>query len=1047
MAPVGDPSPPSLVLDLSAHRSISSSNAFAAAFLDYLLRWKFPETVALLGENAETLRPLVESLGENLDLAVAIHTVAAEVESDRDNEPAAPYDSVSSEGRPYPTELQIWDAVVDLLVEAPASLDLVVVGSDCLVASQQLHNSAVMRHLSPGCAVLIVGDTSTHAQKGSFVGPFDLPGPSLTVAGAFQLSFPKGVPDTDIEKVTSAEFKANLAAYEVRVLREGITRRSDALADAAAQLKSRDAVIEHLEWEIESRAAALATLTRRLDEVSQVRDQSQLPIRAQVKLLMSSVPRSVRARARRVRRPRKPAIESSNSGDSGRKRGDSTRDALGRSNISLGEILLNLFPERFRSERAEIDRAVESGEDLLGEQSDPAGRGELTSSTPIASGRLHADQSVRSVNINELSEVGPIDLYTVDIWDTLIERRRPADAAKTATARRMILMPAILPGARRKNVFQVAKLRVQVEAQLAREHPYEEYEIIDVLERILTALGHKSTSGRRELAQELANLEIEDEISWSLPRADVLRLMDSWPADALLLSDFYMSGESLSRIVEEVTGADLTVISSVDIGRSKRLNGDLFEVIREEHNVAADRHLHVGDNAHSDVKCQVQTGGVALHIPANTSFPSPGTFSAADLSSCWRELEKRLAEDALGREDSVYRSAARTAAPLAVCLVAAGIEQAISLGSDRVHYISREGALLAQIHKAIEPILRPPIGERVAPIHLAVSRRATFAASLVEPFTADLGRLWSMYPRQSVAAFLTSLGLDPESLRELLSSSGLTPDTILQDAADDSRVRRLLESSEFLDLLRAHVAESRTLLREYLQSVTDPVGPMIMIDIGWRGSIQDNIVRALGIQPTIGIYLGLFPFLNRQPRGATKRAVAFNGNYGDEYSFASPPAALERPWTPDIPSTIGYRREGSAVKPMHEVEAGAVSVGIQEFQEETLAVAPIVAEWLVGMGLTTEVLHRDLGRLAERLWREPPTGIANIWFDSAHDDTFGAMDNSVYGKSRPGPDWYSGPLRRHLEAGEKISAWPAGYRSWQPVKNVLKYARAWKESR
>ena len=44
-----------------------------------------------------------------------------------------------------------------------------------------------------------------------------------------------------------------------------------------------------------------------------------------------------------------------------------------------------------------------------------------------------------------------------------------------------------------------------------------------------------------------------------------------------------------------------------------------------------------------------------------------------------------------------------------------------------------------------------------------------------------------------------------------------------------------------------------------------------------------------------GYYLGLFPLRDEQPANTRKLAVAFNADRGDEFAYADPPAAIDRP--------------------------------------------------------------------------------------------------------------------------------------------------------
>jgi predicted O-methyltransferase YrrM len=849
-------------------------------------------------------------------------------------------------------------------------------------------------------------------------------------------------------------------AAETEAMKAALQTTSRQLDERTKQVARLERTLERTAAEAEAMETALRSTSRQLrqarDRVHQLAPLESSP-KAQLRALRHALPRSLGTRAPRWLQTRvKRHRASFRVARAERKRRHATDDSphpsttidsmLG-ARVSLQEILSEVAARYPQMDRSDAERRIFAGVPL---NSDHA---ERTAGSSQSEG-VEAEESPEASLVNNgfrstgqlraLVEQVDVELITVDIWDTLILRDRPADAAKTATGRRISLLSRNLPTSFDPDPFKIAELRVEVEAEMAAGSPSEEYELARVIELVLERLGHAPEAARSELAGLLAAEEARDEVRWSSPNGDLVQLIREAPQPTPLVSDFYMGTELLKPIVTQVTGLDERLFVSIDMGVSKRLDGGMFDAVRAEYQTGADRHLHIGDNPHSDVEQQVRGGGIALQIPRPTRFPGPGDFDRQSIRECWSELDRRIGEG-LPETDDRFRSAGRLLAPLAVGMVSLAVEEAIDSGVDRVHYLSREGAFLDEIHQLVEPVLRPVGLPEVRGVHLEVSRLSTFSASLEPPIRDSLHRMWSMYARQSVSAMLTSIGLVPEDVSDHLKECGLTPETKLVDAGNDPRVRDLFDLPEFGLLVSEHVELSRALLGRYIAERTELTDPFVVVDIGWRGTIQDNLVRALGIERSTGIYFGLFPFLNAQAPGSRKVALAFDGNAGEEFGFAEPPAVLERPWTADVPSTIGYRQEGGSVVPVESKEAGAVSPGIASFQQGTREAAPIVAEWIVGMGLTADLLRPGLSERAKRLWLEPPTGVADIWFESDHDDTFGALNQVGFHKLRPDRTWLKGGLRRHIEQGEKMSGWPAGYRAWSPVRGIVALAALWSD--
>lgn len=244
------------------------------------------------------------------------------------------------------------------------------------------------------------------------------------------------------------------------------------------------------------------------------------------------------------------------------------------------------------------------------------------------------DGAVKSAGIAELVAAVNPELLTIDVWDTLVVRDRPADAAKLATARRMVLRP----GVRLEDPFAAMALRVGVEAQLAAEDPMQEYELTDVLRRTAAELG----IGDDALVARLVSAEIADEVAFSRAREDVAALEHP---RRVIASDFYMIEDDLGSVVRGVAPsfAEVPVYVSVQRRASKRLGGALLDLIRADFGTEPSAHLHIGDNVHSDVDVQVAAGGHAIHVQRLDRFPGPGEFGRDDLPACSAHLRSLLA--------------------------------------------------------------------------------------------------------------------------------------------------------------------------------------------------------------------------------------------------------------------------------------------------------------------------------------------------------------------------------------------------------------------
>ncbi len=633
---------------------------------------------------------------------------------------------------------------------------------------------------------------------------------------------------------------------------------------------------------------------------------------------------------------------------------------------------------------------------------------------------------------------------TFDLWDTLIKRTRPADTAKVASARRLWLEL----GSPRWSVWELYKARVEAESELALSADDEEYEIHQVVERWLDSLGIEAHD-RSGLTASVVEAEIADEIAGTVPvgamTALIARLSDAPRSGRSLavLSDFYIGADGLSKVLDH-HGLNLGIDDihvSCELGASKRL-GTAFAAVEAVYGAPPDRHVHIGDHPVSDVQRALENDRAVLYQHDEThAHPPPGSLSRRWYTGAVESLEADLAQLARVR-NSTYSStmaeqrafaAGVISSVLPVAHVAGVIEQAAQTDVEKVYYVSREGNFLRRVHEVVGPILA---GRDVPqPRHLQVSRRSTFGPSLRSLDRADLMRMWSQYSNQSPRGFLVSLGLDADDYADDLRMFGLATDEVLMDVSRNEQLSEFLADRAVSKRILESLDRNRSLLTSYLADRGIGKASTLVADIGWRGTIQDNLCHLLPDVEFHGVYFGLFPYLNPQPANSSKHAVVFDGNLGESFDHVSPPAAVEAAWTPLIPTVHGYEQLADGrVMPEGPLEHHRADGLIVAFQAGVLDSAPAVARWMVSVGATTGLIRSGLQDLLRRYYSNPLPGVCDIWFESAHDDTFGVLNETPYAKSRVSRDFLDLPDGAETHPAAISSLWPAGYASWLPVQ-------------
>jgi FMN phosphatase YigB (HAD superfamily) len=604
------------------------------------------------------------------------------------------------------------------------------------------------------------------------------------------------------------------------------------------------------------------------------------------------------------------------------------------------------------------------------------------------------------------------DLVTVDFWQTLVVRNRPAESVKLESAR---FLAQHLLSQGKITARQHYEARLDAESRLATERKsaagWGEYHAREALTLgIQSLVPELSEPALHEAVEATLEHEISSEIRYASLNPELAGWLSQIGAngpEVAVLSDFYLDSATLGRILASAgLEGPVPVVVSCEAGVSKAAGGQLFIDVRERFGVPADRHLHVGDNEHSDVAMQLATGGTAVLVPppgaetearggplhadevarmfrvAVDSQPTPGPSPKVDDIHNQRDLHEHLMSRA-------YRAGWHFSA-LPTLLTVAAMERARRDGLDRVNYVSREGALLRRVHDVISDEIGVP---EIRAVHLPSSRQATFAPSL-DGTNDDLARMWTFYRHQSPNDFLASLGLEPSQFRTRLVAHGLEPEARIWSIWEEPAFAAFLEHKSVRSEIERALVNQRAKAEAFLAPALGDDKRSIVVDTGWRGTIQDNIARLFPDREFHGIYLGLLAFLNEQPENSTKSALGPDANSGDDVGWLEPHVGvIERLFSPPIGSTITY----AGKKGLILGDGTARSALLDAFQDGVVAGASRVANAYLALGSEVADLKEAATDLMRSLVLQPNPGAADAFFSSAHSDDFGGggLDTSV----------------------------------------------------
>jgi len=277
---------------------------------------------------------------------------------------------------------------------------------------------------------------------------------------------------------------------------------------------------------------------------------------------------------------------------------------------------------------------------------------------------------------------------------------------------------------------------------------------------------------------------------------------------------------------------------------------------------------------------------------------------------------ERLGSDALGPSFSYY---ARHL-----------ILRADELALDRLCFLARDGYLLEKVYAVVRGA-RP--GRRPVTSYLHVSRLSTALPS-VRSFGLRELRLGFRVPTdRSVASLLRSFQLlDPEMLDRAAHAGVADVTAPVRDPERDPALLRLIGDAGFQAAVASRARAARDLLRRYLgERGFFRGGRMGIVDVGWSGTIQDNLIRAYGDAPDFpdlhGIYLGLFadPSRPADDGAARKEGAIFDSRRDNGFTERAPlhfVEIFEQAARADHGMTLGYADGEAGVQPVLK-ETGA----------------------------------------------------------------------------------------------------------------------------
>lgn len=463
-----------------------------------------------------------------------------------------------------------------------------------------------------------------------------------------------------------------------------------------------------------------------------------------------------------------------------------------------------------------------------------------------------------------LSKARGKKVISFDLFDTVIRRRVEPEVIKDIVARELASLLA--ESGVSCDWRALRTLRRDIEQRLARRNQEagldDEFDYSSMTRMwIAGAINHYSAppladSVARRLCDQifLTEKKIEMCAQEACPRvAETLQALRKEGYRIVFLSDFYFTPDVLEEFLE-----NLGLASYFDAGYSsashflRKASGRLFHLLLKSEEISPKDLLHIGDNPHADVFQGTSHGIDVIHISDRRERRRRLLLQAAEVNAernpFWRgalveqsirSLPRRIESERMHlpkRERDAYLLGSAIA-PLYVHFVEHLLHEARRNKVDAIYFCAREGYLFRRIASRLSNDI--PLE------YISVSRQSTFLPSLEHLSLSSISPLTQQYPSLSLNQVMHNLSMKQDEYGSIAAEYGFSNcDSLIENYAELPAFQGFI--SDFRIQSRFHAAQSsaRTLFLDYLKQKRFFARKKIfLVDIGWKGSIIDNIFR------------------------------------------------------------------------------------------------------------------------------------------------------------------------------------------------------------
>lgn len=494
------------------------------------------------------------------------------------------------------------------------------------------------------------------------------------------------------------------------------------------------------------------------------------------------------------------------------------------------------------------------------------------------------------------------EIILSDFFDTIVHRRVSANDIKKMWAKGISIALDF-----RVDSHDVYCARIDAEHSLEDKYGYT-YTYFQLIEAVYNRLfdANSLSESVEVFYNKVSNIEFELEknvLYLDEENCNFIKQQKENGKLVYIVSDYHMSKDILKEYLRAL-GIDY-LFSEIYVScdeKTSKFDGTIYKSVLNKLGVNPEKCLMLGDNIVSDVTRSKENGITAVfrenkHIPQDVSKASIENILKAQV--CRKDYSGYAYSLTLFIE-KLYKQVKREEI-------------------EKVFFLSREGEFLKRLFDAY---LERVNDTELQTNYLFVSRKSTFVASLDEDLDKEsFFTLFRQYNKISSKNFMKNIGFSDEDIETIVKEVEIDIDVIIENFSLSEEMFKLKSNKAFRAIYYKTVHTQKKLFKKYLEQKGYESGKSCIVDVGWKGTIQDNIFRILLDEEKLyGFYVGYGEIGDgeRSERNIKRGLIFTSAPYRKpEYKFWTLDAGMyEKILYASHPSTDSYDLDGNIVVPI-----------------------------------------------------------------------------------------------------------------------------------